>query len=356
MRLAVAVLNWGLGHASRMLPIIELVIQQGHQVYIGSDGAALELLKTNISHPGVTYYQLPSYNISYKSKKIHYDVFRQAPNIIRAVRQEHRIMRQFCEEYQIDAIISDNRLGCFHHRIPSIYITHQTQIHSDWIIGKYVGSWIHRTIAKRYTEVWIPDFDGSLLSGDLSKGLDGAKFIGPLSQFSIIEETKSEVQEKLLIILSGPEPKRSHWEQDLLRKLQEASLACTIVRGIKAAQAPSIQVPDKVVAYNMCNRYEMAALIDSHRYILARSGYTTIMDCIVKRKSACLVPTPGQTEQEYLASHLQGKSPFLFRSESTIDLSEIIRKLSARYNHDMHPFDAEAQKAFILHRLQCISY
>ena len=62
-RILVAPLNWGLGHATRCIPIIRALKAHNFEPVIASDGAALQLLKKEF--PDLEHVELPSYNITY---------------------------------------------------------------------------------------------------------------------------------------------------------------------------------------------------------------------------------------------------------------------------------------------------
>jgi len=203
-RILVAPLHWGLGHATRCIPIINALIEHGFEPIIASDGAALDLLKKEF--PKLIYLELPSYNIEYskKGQSLKLKLFKSIPKILKAIKVEKRVTQTIIKKYKIDGIISDNRFGVFSSKVPSVYITHQLNVlsgNTTWISTK-----LHQHIIKKYDECWIPDVEGkSNLSGRLGHLKHAPfplKYLGVISRF---EKSKLPVIYDLLVLLSGPE-------------------------------------------------------------------------------------------------------------------------------------------------------
>lgn len=304
-RILVAPLNWGLGHAARCIPIIRSLAAEGFTVIIGSDGSALQLLKKEF--PMLQTVQLPSYNIRYarRGRLFKFKLVLSLPHIRKAISAERKLVKKMVNKGQIDGIISDNRLGIWHKRIPSVYITHQLNVLSgstSWISSK-----AHRKIIRRFDECWVPDIDGPLnLSGKLGH-LKSAKFkiryIGVLSRMHAEHRTSKY---DLLCILSGPEPQRSLLEELLLKELSGTEYNVLLVRGvIEEDQQESVAANVRIVNFMMAGQLQDA--INESEVVIARSGYTTVMDLAAMGKKAFFIPTPGQYEQEYLAKRLHSK-------------------------------------------------
>ncbi|OYW19875.1 MAG: hypothetical protein B7Z54_02690 [Sphingobacteriales bacterium 12-47-4] len=56
------------------------------------------------------------------------------------------------------------------------------------------------------------------------------------------------------------------------------------------------------------------------------NGTSTIMDLAAMQKKAILIPTPGQSEQEYLANYLQKKGIFYSERENSFSLIDSLEK------------------------------
>ncbi len=298
-RIIIAPLNWGLGHATRCIPIINALIKQNFEPIIASDGNALELLKKE--YPKLKAFELPSYNITYPKKATRFKLklLKDSPHLLKTIKKEKKTIDALVEAEHISGIISDNRFGVSHKNIPSVFITHQLRVLSGsttWLSSK-----LHQNIISKFDECWVPDHIGTKnLSGDLGH-IEGykhsVKYLGPLSRFK-----KLDIQTKydLMVLLSGPEPQRSYLEEKLLGDLKHYKGNVLFIKGkIEAEQKKETR--DNMLVYNFMTSAELEIAINESDLILSRSGYTTIMDLAKLDKKAFFIPTPGQFEQEYLA-------------------------------------------------------
>ncbi len=320
----VAPLNWGLGHATRCIPIIKALLQNEFVPILASDGAALELLKKEF--PQLLALELPSYNIEYPEdgKKFKWKMLKNAPLIFEAIRSEKKLVKKWVTEYSLCGILSDNRLGVISKKVPSIFITHQLNVLSGsttWISSK-----MHQHIIGKFTECWIPDFEGKPnLSGKLGhrKGeIENLKHIGPLSRFT---RQSVPVRYDLLILLSGPEPQRTILQHQLGIEALQSDKKILFVKGI-IEESQKIEQSGNVTFYNFMESEQLQKAINESAIVVCRSGYTSIMDLAVLHKPCYFIPTPGQYEQEYLAKRLQkqGLAPYSKQDEFTFEnLSEI---------------------------------
>ncbi len=319
-RVLVAVLDWGIGHATRCIPIIKQLKEQNYTPIIASSGSALQLLK--VTFPDLKSIELPSYDVQYSKTAEFFTVklLSQVPKFIRTYYAEKKLIRNLVSEKKIDALISDNRFGVFHRDIPSIYLTHQLRVKSG--ITTFFTSKIHQKIIQKYTESWVPDrFETPNLSGDLSHNIEIKTkliFVGLLSQFN---REKLPVKYDILLLLSGPEPQRSLLEKKLLAEFSNPNKNICLVRGVIENKIIKTKTKNRTI-YNYALGKDLQRLLNESDLVIARSGYSTIMDLAVLGKKALFIPTPGQEEQNYLAKHIenQGIAPFIqqkdFRLES----------------------------------------
>ncbi len=315
-KILIAPLNWGLGHATRCIPIIKALQEKGFNPILASDSDALTLLQKEF--PDLKSYTLPSYNISYsKGKNLKYKLFLSTPKIVKAIQQEKKIVAQIVRKEQLSGIISDNRFGVRSAKIPSVYITHQINVLSGRTTA--ITSKLHQKIIAKFDECWVPDDKERTLSGKLSSCEDikfKVKYIGALSRF---KKQKLPQKYDLLIVLSGPEPQRTILEQKLLVQLKTYAKKALFVRGVFTVdKLPSIQTNITVVNYMLSDELEHA--FNESKLVLARSGYTTILDLSKLGKKAFFIPTPGQFEQEYLAEQLAEQSIAPYNSQEQFQL------------------------------------
>lgn len=320
----VAPLNWGLGHATRCIPIIKALQDNNFIPIIASDGIALDLLKKEF--PYLKFLELPSYQIEYakNGKYFKWKLLKNCPKMIEAILEEKRLVKKWIKKHDIDGIISDNRLGVFNKKVPSVFVTHQLNVmtgNTTWL-----SSILHQNIIKKYTECWIPDTASSPnLAGELShlKSHDlNIKYIGPLSR---MQQKKATKKYDLMIILSGPEPQRGMLEEKLKKEITLYNGNILFIKGIIEKEQKKEQL-ENVTFYNFMHSRQLEQALNESEIILCRSGYTSIMDLAKLNKKAFFIPTPGQYEQEYLAKKLKKEAlvPFTKQELFTIkDLDEI---------------------------------
>ncbi|PJB13119.1 MAG: glycosyltransferase [Flavobacteriales bacterium CG_4_9_14_3_um_filter_40_17] len=301
----VAPLNWGLGHATRCIPIIRALLKNGYRPLLASDGVALSLLQKEF--PELDSIELASYNIEYakNGKFFKSKLLLDMPKMICAIMRERKFVKQLVDEGKIHGIISDNRLGVYDKRIPSIFITHQLNV----LTGNttYLTSKMHHWFIKKFNECWVPDFEeADNLSGRLghlkNKNIK-ILYIGPLSRF---EKNDTEKIYDLMVILSGPEPQRTMLEDKLFNEIKSYQGKVLFIRGKIEAKQEIFNFLNTTV-YNFMTSGELEKAINASDLVLSRSGYTTIMDLAKLEKKAFFIPTPGQYEQEYLAERLHFK-------------------------------------------------
>lgn len=309
-------LNWGLGHATRCVPIIRGLLDLGQNPIIAADKAPLSFLQNEF--PDIETIRLPGFEPSYsKGNSQVFKLMTLIPGALHDFRKEHRDIEDIVEKYNIDIVVSDNRFGCWSQKVHSVFITHQLHIQTPrffkWT-SPIINS-ISRSYLKKYNELWIPDVeDEPSLSGVLSHPADmkiKTTYIGPLSRFG--EET--QVLDKdidCLVVLSGPEPQRTILEEIVLTQSRDFDGKIVVLRA-KPSASDDMDIsllPDNVTFYNHADDELFAELISRAKNIVCRGGYSSLMDLVVLGRNAFLVPTPGQTEQEYLADYLTKRGLF----------------------------------------------
>ena len=320
----VAPLNWGLGHATRCIPIIRELEKNGFTPILASDGVALQLLQKEF--PYLQSLELPSYEIEYAKNgaDFKWKLIKNSPKLIEAIFAEKKIVKKWIAEFNLQGIISDNRLGVYSKKIPSVFITHQLNVLS----GKttWVSSKLHQYFIKKFTECWIPDIQenpnltGKL--GHLKKSSLNLKYLGPLSR---LEKKELPIKYDLMVILSGPEPQRTFLEDKLVSELKPYSGSVIFIKG-KVESEQKTEQDENVTYYNFMTSSEIETAFNESEIVLCRSGYTTVMDLAKLGKKAFFIPTPGQFEQEYLAKRLKknGFVPYAkqddFRIENLLEV------------------------------------
>ena len=315
MRILVAPLNWGLGHASRCVPLIERLLSEGHEVLLGGDGESLTLLRKHF--PTLRVLPLAPLNLCYSTggRQV-WAMLRALPRIIRSAITDHKMLANYLRYEQIDEVISDNRFGLYVQQpavsgqqsaIRTIYITHQLTIALPrpwrWL-EPLVARW-HRRIINRYDECWIPDEQQPGLAGRLSHPAvlpANARYIGVLSRFSG-KTFAPDTTYQVVAVLSGLEPQRTLIEQAIIRRYENADESVLIVRG-RMQDPPTVVKHGKITLAPWLDDSHLAAYMLGAERVICRSGYSSVMDmyALGVMQKVEWHPTPGQPEQEYLAA------------------------------------------------------
>lgn len=319
-RILICPLDWGIGHAARCIPIIKTLNTLGHDVVVAASGGGKALLMRQF--PQNTIIDFPSFNIKYSyGKHLWWKLLLQMPAFILSIVKEHRALQSLIRQYRIDGLISDNRFGCWTSLVPTVYITHQVNLISPMLkqfLSPLLAS-MHQWIIRQYDECWIPDLpdpSNGGLAGSLSHPPaknTRTRYIGLLSRFDRHCSDTNPKSDYLLAILSGPEPQRSLLEQKIIKEL--AGKSVKIIRGLPDQD----QIPPPNTTFQWFNHADDALfeqLVCNAQHILCRSGYSTLMDLVALGRTAHLIPTPGQSEQEYLARHLSSKGYFTAQHQS----------------------------------------
>ena len=326
----IAPLNWGLGHAVRDIPVIHNLLKNKFEVIIGGEGQSGELLKK--AFPELQYIEIQSFVIKYpKNRFFILKLLFQIPKIFIGIIREHRHIQNMIDKYEIDIVISDNRYGLYSDKIPSVFITHQVfpALSKSLKIFEKIIYKNHRKRIEKFDKCLIPDFKGKInFSGDLShkyKLSANYHFIGILSQFEKYNIETADYKYDIAVIISGPEPQRSIFEKKMTKQILQSGKKAILISGF-----PDISFRKQVenlTIVNHLSRAEMQDVIANSEIIISRSGYTTIMDLVKLQKKAVLVPTPGQTEQEYFSDYLKDKTMFVFRKQNDFDLNNAVNEL-----------------------------
>ncbi len=322
-----SVLNMGLGHATRSLPIIREFRKRGWSVVVGSSGRSLLFLKNEL--PDLSFVELPDYPFRYSRKGVSLiKLLRQLPEFFRVVRQEKRITDELVRRKDIRLVISDHRYGCYSGEVPSYFISHQLQFIAPAFLRpfEFIGAGFNRRFHRKYRGVIVPDkLSGNegAISGRLSRiptSDSNYHFPGTLSSLS---RQQAEEDIDVLISISGPEPQRTVLEQTVRQQLHQLPGNCVIVLGLPGPEKTETPRPG-ITIHNHLNRDRMQNLMSRSRLVVSRSGYSTLMELAELGKKALLIPTPGQTEQIYLAHRLHQKGWFYSVAQNDLQLQNHI--------------------------------
>jgi uncharacterized protein (TIGR00661 family) len=306
MKVLICPLNWGLGHATRCIPIIRKYVHDGHQVTLVADGYPSQLLLYEF--PSLKILSLPSYPIRYSAKNSQVmTLLRQLPQLVISVFKEHKWLSNLLKTESFDLVISDNRFGLWTRKTECIYITHQLMIKMPCQLKMLepIAWWLHRQIINKYTHCWIPDYEhNGNLSGDLAHKYrlpTNASFIGPQSRFENPNLENMDKRFEIVAIISGIEPQRTLFQDQLVKRYEYSMQKVLLICGTPSENQEIKKINNITRVSHLPDKEFIKYLLGAEK-IIARSGYSTIMDihalnCLAKAE---FIPTPGQTEQEYL--------------------------------------------------------
>ena len=307
-RILVAPLDWGLGHATRCIPVIRALLKRNAEVIIAGSGLSLELLKSEFSD--LEHHSLHGYNPRYPTgtadRAMVFTMGLQLPGFIKTINKEHARTNQLVKKEKIDVIISDNRYGCYSSKAKSIFITHQPHIlmpeNFKWM--EPAVNYFNRRQMGKFNACWIPASDNKLLGDMIPATLPpNTLFTGGLSRFKKLND---EVKYKIVVAASGPEPQRQILVDLLRPQLIASGLPAFLVAG-KMGGPEKTTVFGNLTEVNYLGTEKLNQIMQQGEIIIARSGYSTVMDLARLGKKAIFIPTPGQTEQAHLAATLMGQ-------------------------------------------------
>jgi predicted glycosyltransferase len=324
-----APLDWGLGHTTRCIPLIRYMQSLGHVPVIAGNASQRTFIEDTFGP--IDFIHLEGYNIRYSrwNRIGQAGLLAQMPRILATIKAEHNWLLQVTKERQIDGIISDNRYGLHHPAIPSVILTHQLQVQTG--IGDFADralQKLHYTFLKRFHQTWVVDIPGTPnLGGKLSHPAtlpQHNKYIGLLSQFEEMPHNNN-AGNHLLILLSGPEPQRTDLARILWQQALQHNGPITFIEGSESATTPPT-IPAHINYHKRLTTQQLAPILADADIVTSRSGYSTLMDLIALRKKAIIIPTPGQTEQQYLGKHLHAQGLFYCAPQKGFDLQTALKE------------------------------
>lgn len=325
-RILVTPLDWGLGHATRCIPLIKELQKQNCMVFIASSGRAHDLLKKEFFLT-VRVFEIDGYDPVYpEGDGMVLKMGLQLGKFLRVIKKEQEQVEKIVERNAIDMVISDNRYGCYSNKVKSVIITHQLNIQMPpfwkWI-EKRVNKANHNYIRK-FAECWVPAPENSFVTELAANNNNlNVRHIGYLSRFKKMEVDK---QYDICGICSGPEPQRSNLEALLTFLFRKSSKKCLLVLGKTEILSKYYKKDARFSIANSLGSEELNEAIEQSEVVIARPGYSTIMDLARLGKKAIFIPTPGQTEQEYLAEELMKRGIAYYMKQEDFDLETALKE------------------------------
>lgn len=321
-KIFVAALDWGWGHVTRSAALIQNLLSANHKIVIGGSGSSGKFLKDQF--PELKYYELPGYEFTFDdTKNVYWQMMKKIPEITQVMKKEQEALDVIHQKENFDLVISDHRYGLRLSDVKSILLCHQLNLQA----GNYsrIVNALHHSLIQKFDQIWVPDDEDNTLSGKLShvtmKLEEKVSFIGPLT--TVKHESSRTKDIDVLVICTGPEPQRTRFEEVLSScfSLVNKPFNGIVVQG---AEKSPIVWGDRWSKILLAQREEITDMIQRAKMIVSRSGYSTIMDLYPFDIPTMLIPTPGQTEQEYLALHLQNYDNVLIAEQDELTSETIL--------------------------------
>ena len=319
------------------MPIIQDLIEKGHTVTIAAGGAQKKLLQYYF--PNATYLSIPNYYIRYSKKAwwLPFALFFQLPKMALAIYKEHRWLQ--ANMHLFDHVISDNRYGLFNSQLTTTFITHQLIVKAPFTWAEIIIQKVQYYFINQFSECWIPDtLDYPGYAADLSHPAVMPKipvtYIGPLSQFSVLQNvstTALPIKYKYCFLLSGPEPQRTMLQDIIESGAQQLQAVSILIEGRPSDLPNHYQIKNLLTKLRYASGQDLLDIILQSEFVVCRSGYSTLMELLPLHKKMILIPTPGQTEQEYLAASLAHRQMAVIMDQSTFDLTTLNEKADKHY-------------------------
>ena len=330
LRVLFAVHDWGLGHATRCLVLIRGLLDAGHSVAVLSYGRALALLRQELSGQCefIELKDIPK-PLSRRAAGFYIKMSLSLPWVFLTFRRERQTVARLCRQHRYDRIVSDSRFGVVHPEVPSFYLLHSLR---QIIPGRprrleHMVELSQQRLLADARKVLVPDHPQYRLAGDLCHGVDTSwkarvDYIGILSS---VERQAAEPDIDTFISVSGAEPQRTLFERLVLQQAPRLPGRVVVALGQPDA-AVQTRHEGRLTVYSYLDRHQQQAFMNRARLVVTRSGYTTLMELAELGKPALLVPTVGQSEQEYLARYHEQQGHLHAVTQRCLDLPRDIER------------------------------
>ncbi len=329
MRISYAICSWGLGHTTRSAPLIDKLLKEGHKVDVICSGRSYDFLKGYLKSDDVDYirYPEPSNPFSAGDSNFTLNFLRKTPSVLKSIIDERRMFRKYFEKVRPDMVISDSRFGIDTPKVPSYFITNQLRLISPMIYRPMSLTELLNLSSRNYKKFIVSDFrdEEESTTGGLNHGMRfiderRVDYVGVISDFKY-KDAKKDID--CMISISGPEPTRTDFEKKIFEQIDD--LEGKVVVSLGKPGSGNVRSRDNAEVYDFMDKETREDLMNRAKLIVTRSGHSTIMDMYALKKRPLFIPTPGQTEQEYLARYLNGKKIGHFVPQKDMNLAEDAR-------------------------------
>jgi len=330
MKVLFAVGSWGLGHATRDLPLITRLLETGCEVAVVSTDRALSLLRRELG-PHCEFFDWPDVPkpLARTARVFYTKMALSVPLVFRSILSEQRALQDLLRSRRFDRIISDNRFGVQSRRVDSYQIVHGLRAIAPRRNRQLelAVEYFSYSMLRRAKRIIVPDYEGEGLSGELSHGLsffepDRLEYIGILAS---VRRRSVPVDVDYFVTISGPEPQRTILEELVLSQVDDLPGRVVVALG-KPEEPFRLRKCGRAQVFSYLDRRQQENMMNRSRLIVSRSGYTTLMELVELGAQALLIPTPGQTEQEYLSWLHNSRGTYLSVQQHRLQLGRDVER------------------------------
>jgi uncharacterized protein (TIGR00661 family) len=320
MKILFGVFDWGLGHATRDIPIIEELLKRGDKVDIISTGRALKLLKSYLKNK-CRYFDVRSVYSPFNDSNFLISFITSIPRMIISLKQARKETEKIIEKNKYDKVISDCRYDVYDRKENSILINHQLSFKSP--ILESIVARILAMMMNHFGTIAVPDYNSRKLSGELGKNKYYSGKVCYIGILSRLKKRKLKQDIDYFISMSGPEPQRTILENKILGQISSFKGKIVIAGG-------NLEINKKTSRKNLkffsfLDKNQQEEMMNRAKFIITRSGYSTLLELAeLEKKKALLIPFPKQTEQEYVADLYEKEKLFHHVHQDKLDLKKDI--------------------------------
>jgi spore coat polysaccharide biosynthesis predicted glycosyltransferase SpsG len=296
-------LNWGMGHVSRSLPLLEQLLNQHNSITVFCSAAQQKIYELYFSN--LRFIHHDPYAFSFGKKGFNTLGFiKQLPSLIKQHQTELKRIAEYIALYPTDYIISDQRYGFRSASVCSIFITHQCSLALPWYLG--LGQFINRSLIQRFNMTWIMDDEHQRFAGKLSvKFASNQHYIGVKSRFHLASSVKKEEKKLHILVVNGP----TEFHPLLLKAFEPELSRIDLIIGARPDLSNNIPC---IYSWN-----EADEVLNQAATIYSFCGYSTLMDVVALGCEWKSIPTPGQWEQGYLHKKTLTEGPGFLCNETS---------------------------------------
>ncbi|MEK6968538.1 MAG: glycosyltransferase [Nanoarchaeota archaeon] len=324
MHFVFVISNYGLGHATRMLPVIMKLIEQGEKVTIVAKGNSLLMLKNELGD--ASNYELMQYEVPLKFSDKGFSMFetlKAGPSFISLISSQKKWLENFSAKEKIDRVIADGEIGYHLKNKKSFFVNNQLRLLPGSLLGDGTEL-LTDVFSKGFEKVIVPDDENGTLGGLLTSKTRfyDKKRLAYVGILSSIRKKNVVRNVDYFISISGPGISKEVFTRQVMEQLH--LLKGKVVVALGRPDLKEIASKGNAKIYPYLNRKQQESFLNKAKLVISRSGYTTMMELAEIDKKAFFIPTLNHPEQEYLAKFQKNSGRFHYSKQDSFNFKEDI--------------------------------